>query len=231
MKKTTKNQPTLNEVLSQDKISKKVKGVGTLLHTPMGSYYKNHDADQIVMLRFIDLTHPDKATISICLPFDWHSEDVDHEEAKANADNFDIIIENGEYNFVSGKTIPVNGVSTDLQISVLPPLAPTAGTSHPAALFLSKNNKIKILGVDDTVKSRTLYELPDGRAKFVIETINAAFIERDFTMIGAVKQLVPGDFVVFADQDHVHLVNWRTMQVEEEFDIQLTPIVMNDKPK
>lgn len=206
---------SVQEQLKNFRTPEKVQIPGSLLYTPMRSYYKTHDYNSFVRIRIIDLTVPGEATISIQALNTWYSEVVDRDKAIACVDMFDIILENGKYQFVLHKIIDEDGVPVRLETCDLPPRDAETGIKNKIVRHTPRNTRTNILGKIDVVTSRTLYHFEDRTSKLVVKTKDNDIFEDDVTGEEFGEFLVPGDFVVYKLKANMNFVNGRIMEVED----------------
>lgn len=207
-----------------------VEDTESMLHAPMGSNFPTSDSNQIVKLRFIELTGSDTAIIRIYVAFKHYSSTtVSRDVAFANADLQDIVVENGQFKFISNKIVSDTDKPVELVTHELPPFTPEAGEKNEIALYAPKNTSILIKGVKDKVAYRVRYDSLDDKRKFVIKTFSGAVYEHDDTeeLLAALE--VPGDFSIFQGRDYVNLLGQRAMYDEHHMFTSFTPIVLPKK--
>lgn len=217
------------ELLKNFRTPKKVDIPGSLLYTPMGSYYKVYENGQFVRLRIIDLTVPGEATISVLAWDTWYSEVVERDKAIACMDMSDIILKNGKYQFVSEKYIDIDGVPVDYEGVDIPPFDAETGAPNAFMRHAPRNTRIVVDNEVKIVQSRTLYYFEDNTAKFVVKTFDGDIFEDYVPPANSGALLVPGDFVIYRNKINIHIVNIRTM-LSNDYVSVMTATIPNLNP-
>ncbi|MFQ6573631.1 hypothetical protein [Pseudomonas sp. UM16] len=229
MKNLEERAPSYEDHLKLISPSKKAKNPESLLYAHTGNYYPTRSFNQRVSIRFIELTGPDTAIITIRTGNEFYSTTVSRDAAYANSETHDIIVENGQFRYITEKIVSDTNKPVELITYEIPSDILESGENHPIALYAPKNTVIRITGTLDTVKYRTLHHLEDGTSKFVIRTIGNKVFEHSIDTRDFGTLALPGDFVVYENTGYVSLVTMRTMPFDNYIREETAPIVLSEE--
>ncbi|MFV3325567.1 hypothetical protein ACNFG0_03740 [Pseudomonas sp. NY15372] len=188
-----------------------------VMHAGTGCRYADPETGTAqVMARYIELTAPGQATVTLETEEYYHSANVNRQLAFDNADFLDLIIDNDVIKHVHGKTVFGDGTPTQLDMQEIPPLQDVSGEENDLVLQAPKGTVfIDADGKNDRVLDRTIYP-QSTTLKMVIRTVNG----KVFHSIGLYPRImgaaVVGDFFKYSDTQ-MCLVYEISMKVDDSF--------------